>query len=553
MKTFISHDGVDANGVRAQVYVQDGDGVIKEIKESVNGTADVHFTVENLKFPVHGWIGQDNPVYELVKKAKESGEKVTFRIESQRKSKVDRSLPMEDLRKDMNSARENTIAILASVNGVVSDEAVTNPDEDPNQTFGRIKATGGEPKKSAAGVLIAGTALEVLKTASADQTVTNDIISSLAASALLAGAEVSEVQAAISGPDRRDDSQPELRKNFSVEAPSWKAYNSDGRQNLGASNIQAGVGVEQFTRLQLSRVAGNEDVASPEFNDAVTYFARLTLAIADKVQSAGYGKGFRADRSVASHARVRGIVYDTISEYYPLPVNPELHATQEDVDAWVTNVGRLSFNRFKLAIEITNDNALIEQITAPASLITGGSKPVVKAEVSPEVVVEAVVEPVVVETVVEEVVEPVVEAKKGSKKAPAVKDEPAVAETVEAVVEAPVASTETVVETVSEAVATDYEALPQTLLDESLLVDGKLSSDVAATEETIEEFKAFVAEAGLESRDELVKVSKLLAWTFGEKFAKASNIPDEELVNFIDFYVASGTDNFVKTVNGVAK
>jgi hypothetical protein len=541
MKTFISHDGVDANGVRAEVYVQDGDGVVKEIKESANGTADIHFTVDNLKFPVHGWIGQDNPLYEVVKKAKESGDKVSFRIESQRKSKVDRTLKMEDLRKDMNSARENTIAILASVNNIASDEAVTNPDEDPNQTYGRIKATGGEPKKSAsgvAGVIVAGTALEVLKTASADQTVSNDIIANLAASALLAGAEVSEVQAAISGPDRRDDSQPELRKNFSVEAPSWKAFNSDGRQNLGASNVQAGVGAEQFTRLQLARVAGYDDVATPEFNDVVSYFARLTLAIADKVQAAAYGKGFRADRSVASHARVRGIVYDTISEYYSLPVGDNLSLDKDAVDLWVTNVGRLSFNRFKLSIDITNDASTIEQIEMPESV---ASKSTPKKAVV-ESVVEPVVEPVV-ETVVEPVVEPVVEtvaepAKKSTKKA-------VVEPVVETVVEPEV---ETVVDSV-----VDYEVLPQTLLDESLLSGGKLPADVAATEETIEEFKAFVTEAGLESKEELVKVSRFLAWTFGEKFAKASNIPDEELMNFIDFYVASGTENFVKAVNGTVK
>jgi hypothetical protein len=545
MKTFISHDGVDANGVRAEVYVQDGEGVIKEIKESANGTADIHFTVDNLKFPVHGWIGQDNPVYQVVKKAKETGEKVSFRIESQRKSKVDRTIPMEELRKDMNSAREKTISILAAINDIMSDEAVTNPDEDPNQTYGRIKATGGEPKRSAsgvAGVIIAGTALEVLKTASADQTVTNDIIANLAASALLAGAEVSEVQAAISGPDRRDDSQPDLRKNFSVEAPSWKAFNSDGRQNLGASNIQAGVGVEQFIRLQTARIAGHDEVASAEFNDVVSYFARLTLAIADKVQAAGYGKGFRADRSVASHARVRGIVYDTISEYYPLPVDENLKVSKEAVDAWVTNVGRLSFNRFKLAIDITNDNSVIEEIEIPASVLGGSvvtSKPVVKTE--PVVVAEPVVEAPkaaveVITTVAEDLVEIV--------------SEPAV----ETVKEDP-KKAKAEVETESEVapVAVDYEVLPQTLLDESLLVDGKLPADIAATEDTIEEFKTFVTESGLEGKEDLAKVSRFLAWTFGDKFAKASNIPDDELMNFIDFYVASGTENFVKAVNGVTK
>jgi hypothetical protein len=543
MKKFTTHDGVDANGVRAEVFVQAGEGLVKEIKENANGTADVHFSVDNLKFPVHGWIGIDNPVYDVVKKAKETGDKVSFRIETQRKASVDRTTPIADLRKDMNSARENTIAILASVNDILSDEAVTNPDEDPNPTYGRIKATGGEPKKSASTVLVAGSALEVLRTASADQTVTNDIISNLAASALLAGAELPDVLAAISGPDRRDDSQPELRKNFSVEAPSWKAFNSDGRQNLGASNIQAGVGVEQFIRLQVARVVGYDDVASPNFNDAVKYFAQLTLGIADKVQASAYGKGFRADRSVASHARVRGIVYDTISEYYPLPLTENTTTTQENVDEWVTNVGRLSFNRFKLAIEITNDSSEIADVSLPASILGEGKAAPKK---------EAKVEEVAVKPEPTPIVEaPAEEVKPASKKEakPKVeekKPEVTPVEEAEAVEEANV-ETEPAPVTVS----ADYELLPQTLLDESMLVDGKLPEDIAATKDTIEEFKAFVTEAGLTSKEDLSKVSKFLAWTFGEKFAKASNLPDDELVNFIDFYVASGSENFVKAVNGV--
>lgn len=544
MKKFTTHDGVDANGVRAEVFVQAGDGVVKEIKENANGTADVHFAVENLKFPVHGWIGIDNPVYAVAKKAKESGETVSFRIETQRKSSVDRTTPIADLRKDMNSARENTIAILAAVNGIVSDESVTNPEEDPSPTYGRIKATGGEPKKSASTVLVAGSALEVLRTASADQTVTNDIIANLAASALLAGADLPDVLAAISGPDRRDDSQPELRKNFSVEAPSWKAYNSDGRQNLGASNIQAGVGVEQFIRLQVARVVGADEVADPKFNDAVKYFSQLTLAIADKVQAAAYGKGFRPDRSVASHARVRGIVYDTISEYYLLPLDENISTTKDLVDEWVTNVGKLSFNRFKLAIEITNDSSDITDVVAPESILSKGKTVKAETKAAPVEISEPVVE-----------VEKVVEEPKTKKKAEKVEPtEPVVEEKVETPLEASLEPAEAPVEPSEPLVAplsADYELLPQTLLDESLLIDGKLPEDIAATKETIEEFKAFVTEAGLTSREDLAKVSKFLAWTFGDKFSKASNVPDDELVNFIDFYVASGADNFVKAVNGV--
>ena len=551
MKTFVSHDGVDGNGVRAEVYVQTGEGVVKEIKENANGTADVHFTVENLKFPVHGWIGQDNPVYEVVKKAQQTGDKVEFRIEAQRKANIERDTPIADLRADMKIAREKTIAILASINGIVSDEAVTNPQEDPASTYGRIKAKGDEKKTVATPgtAFVAGSALQTLRDVTAEQSVSSDIIAAIAAQAILSGSTTDEVLSAIAGPDRRDDSQPELRKAFSVEGPSWKAFNSDGRQNLGASSITSGVGAEQFVRAELTKKVSPELSNSEKFNDAVKYFATLILSISDKIQAATYGSGFRADRGVASHARVRGIVYDTVTDYFTLPIETDVMVNPDKLNEWVTNVGRLSYNRFKLSIEIANSDLKVDEVLIPESLLNGAvptfktePAPAVEVEVkeaekSTEPVLEAIVEPVTEES--ETVTEVVVEAKAEKPKK----------EKVESVVESEVEEESPALA----AVATDdnYEVLPQMHLDEAILVGGKLPDDVAATEETIEMFKEFVAETGLPKSD-LAKVAKLLAWTFGPKFGKAQNIPDDALTDFIDFYVSMGGENFVKAVTGIA-
>lgn len=547
MKTFVTHDGVDGNGVRAEVYVQTGEGVIKEIKENANGTADVHFTVENLKFPVHGWIGQDNPVYDVVKKAHQTGDKVEFRIEAQRKANIERDIPIADLRADMKIAREKTIAILASVNGIVSDEAVTNPEEDPASTYGRIKATGNEKKTVATpgSVFVAGTALQTLRDVVAEQTVTSDIIAAIAAQALVAGSSTAEVLEAISGPDRRDDSQPELRKSFSVEAPSWKAFNSDGRQNLGALSITAGVSSEQFVRAELAKSVSPELVNNDQFNEAVKYFATLILAISDKIQAATYGSGFRADRSVASHARVRGIVYDTVTEYFSLPIESNVTVDPNKLNEWVTQVGRLSYNRFKTAVDIANSELKVDEVLIPDSLLNGATL-ISTSNVEQSAVVEQ---------------EPVIEMTEPEETAPAATTEEVIqsesddvqetveAPLVEAVVEASAPEVSPAIAEVAE--ADDYEVLPQMHLDEDILVGGKLPDDVAATEETIEMFKEFVTETGLPKSD-LSKVAKLLAWTFGPKFGKAQNIPDDALTDFIDFYVSMGAENFIKSVRGIA-
>lgn len=518
MKTFVSHDGIDSNGVRAEVYVQDGRGTVKEIKENKNGTADVHFQVENLKYPVHGWIGQDNPVYDVVKKSLESKEDVQFRIEVQRKPSVERNIPIGELRTDMNKARENTISILAAINGIFSDEAVTNPSEDPASTYGRIKANGSEKKMPAVG---ASNVLNVLQEVAASQSVTSDIISAIAAQAILNGAEVKDVLTAISGPDRKDDSQPELKKSFSVEAPSWKSYNSDGRQNLGSSSIQAGVGAEQFVRGNIVKNLSLKNYDDADLNKLVDFFGKAVLAISDKIQAAAYGKGFRADRSVASHARVRGIVYDTINEYYPIPVNKDLKLSEDDLKTWVTLVGKLSFNRFKLSIEISNHNTSIDEIVLPDTLVAG-LEGVEEANVIPEITLAKPEEDVTVkDAAIEEVTNPT-----SNKDVPATE---------------PISS-----------VKVDYEVLPPSLIDESILVNGKLPDDVAPTEDTIELFKEFVSDSGLEKKD-IAKVSKFLAWTYGPKFTKAQMIPDDVLTEFVDFYVSLGSENFVKAVTNTIK
>lgn len=544
MKTFVTHDGVDGNGIRAEVYVQTGEGVVKEIKENANGTADIHFTVENLKFPVHGWIGQDNPVYDVVKKAQTTGDKVEFRIEAQRKANIERDIPIADLRADMKTAREKTISILASINGIVSDEAVTNPEEDPASTYGRIKAKGDERKTVATpgSAFVSGTALQTLRDIVGEQTVSNDIIAAVAAQALLSGNTTAEVLEAITGPDRRDDSQPELRKSFSVEAPSWKAFNSDGRQNLGTSSITSGVGAEQFVRASLTKKLSPELLETEKMNDAVKYFATLILAMSDKIQAAAYGQGFRPDRSVASHARVRGIMYDTITEYHELPISSDGIIRPDVLNHWVTTVGRLSYNRFKLSIAIANSTETVDEINIPQSLITvdGKQSESVTLETTPPAV-EKVATETFEETTNVTPVEESVETATVQESTVKVKEESTV-ETPEPAEESPA------LKAIEE--ANDYEALPQMHLDENLLIDGKLPEDIASTEETIEMFKEFVIETGLPKSD-LPKVAKLLAWTFGPKFNKAQLIPDENLVDFIDFYVSMGSENFIKTVKGV--
>src|SRR5690606_18841845 len=94
---------------------------------------------EKVTFPIKGWLSKNDPIYEEVLAAFETGEEIEYRVESQRKDDIDRTIPIQQLRATMEQARENTVLIFAGINGALSSEAVTNPEEDP-APGGRIRA-----------------------------------------------------------------------------------------------------------------------------------------------------------------------------------------------------------------------------------------------------------------------------------------------------------------------------------------------------------------------------------------------------------------------------
>jgi len=534
MKPFISHDGTDSNGVRAEVHVSVNRGIIDRINDGDKGTSDVYFKVEGLKFPVHGWVGTEDAVYAVAKAALESKELVDFRIESQRKKKVDRTLPIAELRASTEAARENTVPILAGINGLLSQEALTNPKEDPSPNpSGRLPATdediAGNSKKSAGTVAVnSDEVLATLTKIANDNSIPESIVSSVAAQALLAGVSVEDVQTALAGTIKSDTSKPEVQRSFTVESQPWKDYNSDGHLNLGSLKIQAGIGAESFIRGQVATIVNPQLLTDPSVNDAVEYFAGLSLSIADRVQTLAYGAGFKADRGASSHARVRGIVYDTIERYYNLPLTEDLILPDDvkELDAWVGKVGKLSIERFRIAIRQSTEVTPLAGSNPPASLLSDSavakqSKEVDEVEVNLD---EAAPTTAPIDLVVEE---------------------PVVAEQV--------VTSEEEVEVSEEDTDEEYvEIFPPTFIDENLLgSDGKILSASAPSNETVENLKDFVKDAEI-LKEDLPKVSKLLAYTFGPKFNKATNIPDDDLVDFIDFYVASGSDNFLKVLNKVA-
>lgn len=361
-KPFTSHDGVDARGVRAEVWVQTGTGTVKELSENGKNVL-VKMQVEGLKHPVQGWTSTTESIYPLLVEAKEQGREIAYRIESQRKQGVPRETPIAELRKTQEIANENTRSLFVGIDGTLSSEAVTNPAEDPH-AGGRIPATGDEapaPASSGGGFSVEQ-ALAGLA-AARQGGLPESVIDATAALALAAGASVEQINAAGVQEQATAERRP-VQRVLAKEAAPYMAYNTDGRVNLGSYMVQAACGAESLAADLLREnalvnaeehnraVAAGEiegEPVSPEpvnFRQAAALGAVL-LDLADQVQ-VGTADGGRADRMSNSHTRARSFVYDAVKNRYPVPFaqGPEAQ------EAWKQQVIEEAVTRFKLAVRI---------------------------------------------------------------------------------------------------------------------------------------------------------------------------------------------------------
>lgn len=541
---FTTYDGTDENNVRAEVFVQTNKGTIKEIKENTaKEVADVHFSVDGLKFPVHGWIRTDEPIYELVKTAQAANEEVTFRIETQRKPNVDRATPMAELRVDSNTARDNVKVILSNINGVQSGEAVTSPKQDPRGTTGRYVAGDDDVLTTHVGgvstpAFSTEEILEQLKAAASNPQLRSSILDNLAAQAIFNGVSVEAVNEALVGNDKRDGTVPSgaPRTNFSSEAPSWKEYNSDGRLNLGSSVVTGGVGAESLIHKHLHQLGLTNGKNQDE---VISYFTDLVLTIADRVQVTSYGEGSRADRAAASHVRIRGLVYDIIEKTFPLPLELDKDSNilavngKAGIQQWIGNVGKEAVNRFARAIRASQSVKTFGQLVIPVSLTGETVTPEAPAPVAPQKAPSKATKAPVTPAPKQKVAEP--EAEKEYAPEP-----PEDAYGPESTTHEEPAS----LDSVPAEVSTDKELPTEGVLMPRILKAEDVKDMAPASKETISGLQELISDSGFDIKDkaDLVRISRLLAYTFGEGYSKAQTIPDEELLDFIDWYVGNGSE-----------
>ncbi len=379
MKPFISRDGADANGVRAEVHVQVGQATIQKIEDLEEATKrNVQVvctsTHDAVRKPIKGWLQRTDPLLAEVIKAKETGAVINYRVESQRKGHVDRALPIGPLRATTDLARENCIMIFAGMNGMLSQEAVTNPAEDPADG-GRVPATGQQatpPARSSAsagaGTLSKDAALAAL-TAARQHDLPEGVVHAAMAQALAAGITPQEVMNA--GVQTAQQRPVEVRTAYATENPGYKAHNSDGRINLGSHAVAAVLGIERFaTKL----IIAEHEKAEVEVDHAAiaTQAAGLTevlLELADAVQVRAYGGG-RVDRLAASHTRARSLVFETIETFCPAPFGADSDdpdaAGKPSVEEWKEDVIARAAEKFRHYADLAMSKSAVEVPAAQA-------------------------------------------------------------------------------------------------------------------------------------------------------------------------------------------
>lgn len=272
-KPFISKDGPDETGYRAEVKIVMGFGEVFDIEESDAGkSAKVSFKCGNTKYKPAGWAPVDSDLIKLAQSAKETGEAIHFRIETRRKEKVDRTIPINDLSATADAAKENVYKSLSAVrrdddkNWIISQYARTNMAEDP-------------------GSIVGGSA--------------NDYT-------------IEELRAMSGG---SANNAPDAPRQSGIEAPPYALYNNDGSINVGSIAVGVPSNIHSFL-VQYMKDNGIELDSARKF--AVV---KTILKACNDVQLGiyeGEGKLEKPDLSLGSHTRARALIFESIRETVPL-------------------------------------------------------------------------------------------------------------------------------------------------------------------------------------------------------------------------------------------
>lgn len=158
----VDHKGTK---MRPEVKVTIASARVTDIQDN-RGNLNITMAADGAKFKLGGFISADEQVAKVIELAREKDEPVCVRFEKKRKKDVDPTLPIEDISKTMDLARDNIVRTVVGVydynqdKWILSREAQSNPEEDPEGTLDAIRNlnfnVAGFFEEKAAGNVAAG-------------------------------------------------------------------------------------------------------------------------------------------------------------------------------------------------------------------------------------------------------------------------------------------------------------------------------------------------------------------------------------------------------------
>lgn len=302
---FTSLDFVEGDSVeRAEVFVVVGKGNITEIKASGSGKAkqviiDAGRVHNGRPLYSKGWAPADSDIITKAQEALDNDEVVEFRIETVRNKGVDRSEPIDNLRKGMENARENVTLSVARIKLNSEDtwtEGImrTNPKEDKIKT-GRTAADLTDEELGA-------------KSGSSNSGSNNSGWAN------------------------------------SVEPQPWIAKLSNGSVNPGSYHVAALSNIYGF-------VADYNRENELELSvDDIRKVAKTLLTLAGKLQLAVFnGELETVELDKQSHTRARALLFENIKNQHVLTA--ETVSDNTALKGWMKNIYSSALEQWKWSIE----------------------------------------------------------------------------------------------------------------------------------------------------------------------------------------------------------
>lgn len=288
-RPFISHDGTDKNGIRAEVKVITGHALVDEKtkpKSRDSKMVQFKFSTPTSNHPTGAWLNKekDAELFEFLEEAYNNERSVDFRIEIHRKANVDRSLPFDEIAppKDMEAALENTFKNIVAARSSDDDEWIVG--SQMLTSFKEDMDYGGARK---------ATDEDVAKTRSQN-------------------APASNVSNAGSG-------------NYREDSP-YKALLGDGSVNTNSFALMTPVEVAFFVRSHISAQGLSEEFSTDEEESIV----KITLSAIGATQKRLTGKD-TVEVSDYSYKIAYALVKGVLENFYPLK------AFEDDFDSELKN------------------------------------------------------------------------------------------------------------------------------------------------------------------------------------------------------------------------